>query len=48
MPQPVIGDKVAAIGYTFAGEKKYNGNHMARIEYFMFNDNIYGLRSMPA
>jgi len=48
VPQPMQGDKVAAIGYTFAGEKKYQGNHLARIEYFMLGDMIYGLRSMPA
>ena len=45
---PKAGDKIAAIGYTFAAEKKYNGNHMARIEYLMVGDKIYGLRSMPA
>lgn len=45
---PKVGDKVAAIGYTFAAEKKYNGNQMARIEYLIVGEKIYGLRSMPA
>jgi Family of unknown function (DUF6152) len=46
--QPKLGDKIAAIGYTFAAEKKYNGKHMARIEYLILGEKIYGLRSMPA
>jgi hypothetical protein len=45
--QPKLGDKIAAIGYTFAAEKQYNGKHMARIEYLMVGEKIYGLRSMP-
>ncbi len=45
--QPKIGDKVAAIGYTFAAEKKYNNKQMARIEYLIVGEKIYGLRSMP-
>jgi len=47
VPAPAPGDKVAAIGYTFAAEKQYNAKHLARIEYLMMNDMIYGLRSMP-
>jgi hypothetical protein len=45
--QPKAGDIVAAIGFTFKDEKKHDGVHMARIEYFIVGDKIYGLRSMP-
>ncbi|MFN8992204.1 MAG: DUF6152 family protein [Pseudomonadota bacterium] len=45
--QPKVGDKVAAVGYTFKDEKMHDGKHLSRIEYFIVGDSIYGLRSMP-
>lgn len=43
--EPKVGDTVAAVGFTFKGEA---GASLARIEYLMVGDKIYGLRSMPA
>ncbi len=46
--KPKIGDVAAAVGYTFKDEKKHDGKHIARVEYLMIGDQIFGLRSMPA
>lgn len=45
VPEPKIGDTVAAVAYTFKDEK---GAAIARVEYLMIGTQIYGLRSMPA
>ncbi len=42
--EPKVGDMIAAVGFTFKGEK---GASLARIEYLMVGDKLYGLRSMP-
>jgi hypothetical protein len=39
------GDKVAVLGFTFAGEK---GEAIVRVEYLFVGDKAYGLRSSPA
>ena len=39
------GDRVALLGYTFAGEK---GEAVLRAEYLFVGDKAYGLRSSPA
>jgi hypothetical protein len=43
--EPKVGDTIAAVGYTFKDEK---GASIARIEYLIVGDKLYGLRSMPA
>jgi hypothetical protein len=43
--KPNVGDQVSAVGFTFKDGK---GEALARIEYLMIGDDIYGLRSMPA
>ena len=43
--EPKVGDAIAAVGFTFKDEK---GAPLARIEYLLVGDKIYGLRSMPA
>jgi Family of unknown function (DUF6152) len=43
--EPKVGDTIAAVGFTFKDEK---GASIARIEYLIVGDKIYGLRSMPA
>jgi Family of unknown function (DUF6152) len=42
--EPKVGDTIAAVGYTFKDEK---GASLARIEYLMVGEKLYGLRSMP-
>jgi hypothetical protein len=44
---PVIrdGDRVAMVGFTFAGEK---GDAILRVEYLFVGGRTYGLRSSPA
>ena len=42
--EPKIGDMIAAVGYTFKDEK---GESIARIEYLIVGEKLYGLRSMP-
>ncbi len=42
--EPKVGDTIAAVGFTFKDEK---GASIARIEYLIAGDKIYGLRSMP-
>lgn len=44
VPQPKIGDTVAAICYSFKDEK---GEAFARVEYLIIGDRMYGLRSNP-
>ena len=41
---PKVGDTVAAVGFTFKDEQ---GAALARIEYLMVGEKLYGLRSMP-
>ncbi len=43
--QPKTGDTVEAVAYTFKDEK---GASVARVEYLIIGDKMYGLRSMPA
>ena len=45
IPQPKVGDTVAAIGYTFKDEK---GKAFSRLEYLLIGGQAYGLRSNPA
>ena len=45
IPEPKVGDTVAAIGYTFKDEK---GGPFTRIEYLLIGGQAYGLRSNPA
>ena len=40
----VSNDTVAAVGFTFKDEQ---GAALARIEYLMVGEKLYGLRSMP-
>lgn len=44
IPQPKVGDIVAAIGYTFKDEK---GGAFTRVEYLLIGGRAYGLRSSP-
>ena len=46
--KPQVGDTFAAVGYTFKDEKKHDGKQIARVEYLIVGDKLYGLRSMPA
>jgi len=43
--KPEVGDTVEAVAYTFKNEV---GSAIARVEYFIVGDKIFGLRSMPA
>jgi hypothetical protein len=43
--QPKVGDTIEAVAYTFKDEK---GAAVARVEYLIVGDKLYGLRSMPA
>ena len=45
VPQPKVGDTVAAIAYTFKDEK---GAAFSRVEYLLFGKQAYALRSNPA
>ena len=45
VPEPKVGDSVAAVAYTFKDEK---GSAFARVEYLIIGDELYGLRSNPA
>jgi len=45
VPQPKVGDTVAAVAYTFPDE---NGEMFARVEYLIIGQQLYGLRSNPA
>jgi len=45
VPQPKVGDTVAAVAYTFPDEK---GDMFARVEYLIIGGQLYGLRSNPA
>ncbi len=44
IPEPKVGDTVAAIGYTFKDEK---GGAFTRVEYLLIGGQAYGLRSSP-
>jgi len=44
VPQPRVGDTVAAVAYGFAEEK----DMFARVEYLIIGGQLYGLRSSPA
>ncbi len=43
--EPKVGDRVEAVGYTFKNEA---GAAVARVEYLIVGDKMFGLRSMPA
>jgi hypothetical protein len=45
VPQVKVGDTLALLGFTFAGER---GDAVLRAEYLFFGGKIYGLRSSPA
>ncbi len=45
VPTPKVGDSIAAVAYSFEGEK---GAAFARVEYLIIGDKLYGLRSLPA
>ena len=45
VPQPKIGDTVAAVAYSFPDEK---GEMFARVEYLIIGGQLFGLRSNPA
>jgi hypothetical protein len=45
VPEIKVGDQVAMVGFTFAGER---GEPILRVEYLMLGERIYGLRSSPA
>lgn len=42
---PKVGDTIALLGFTFAGEK---GDPVLRAEYLFIGQQAYGLRSSPA
>lgn len=44
VPEPKVGDTVAAVAYSFADEK----DMFARVEYLIIGGQLYGLRSNPA
>lgn len=45
VPEIKVGDTVALVGFTFAGEK---GDAVLRAEYIFIGGKAYGLRSSPA
>jgi len=45
VPEPKVGDTVAAVAYSFKQEK---GEAFARVEYLIIGGQLYGLRSSPA
>lgn len=45
VPEIKTGDRVAMLGFTFAGEK---GDAVLRVEYLFVGGKAYGLRSSPA
>jgi Family of unknown function (DUF6152) len=45
VPQIKVGDTLAVLGFTFAGEK---GDAVLRVEYLFLGGKVYGLRSSPA
>ena len=45
VPEPKVGDSVAAVAYSFKEEK---GDAFARVEYLIIGGQLYGLRSSPA
>jgi len=45
VPEIKLGDSVAVLGFTFAGEK---GDAVMRAEYLFVGGQTYGLRSAPA
>ena len=45
VPEPKVGDAVAAVCYGFKDEK---GPAFARVEYLIIGDKMFGLRSNPA
>jgi len=44
VPEIKVGDSVAMLGFTFAGEK---GDAVLRVEYLFLGGKTYGLRSSP-
>jgi hypothetical protein len=45
VPEIKVGDALALVGFTFAGEK---GDAVLRVEYLFAGGKAYGLRSSPA
>jgi len=45
VPEPKVGDSIAAVAFSFKDEK---GEAFARVEYLFVGDRIFGLRSSPA
>ncbi len=45
VPEIKVGDTIAVVGFTFAGEK---GEAILRVEYLFAGGKAYGLRSAPA
>lgn len=45
VPEIKVGDALAMLGFTFAGEK---GGAILRVEYLFAAGKVYGLRSSPA
>jgi hypothetical protein len=45
VPEIQVGDVLALVGFTFAGEK---GDAVLRVEYLFAGGKVYGLRSSPA
>lgn len=45
VPEITDGTALAALGFTFTGEK---GDAVLRVEYLFLGDKVYGLRSGPA
>jgi hypothetical protein len=45
VPEIKAGDRIAVLGFTFAGEQ---GDAILRVEYLFVGDKVYGLRSAPA
>jgi hypothetical protein len=44
VPEPKVGDLLAAVAYTYKDEK---GEAFARVEYLILGERMFGLRSMP-
>lgn len=44
VPEPRLGSTISAVGYTFKDEK---GAALARVEYLIIGQQLFGLRSLP-
>jgi len=45
VPEPKVGDSIAAVAFSFKDEK---GEAFARVEYLIVGERLFGLRSSPA